>query len=188
MLKKIEYGAAMKKSFPLSNVYQLIEPGPVVMVSSAYKNKTNIMTMAWHMMMEFTPALIGCIISDQNYSFNLIKKSKQCIINIPTVELAPIVVCVGSTTGAKVDKFQKFNLTPIAGQKIDAPLIEECYANIECKVVDTRLVAKYNLFIVQAVKAWITPSKQRPLTIHHAGNGIFIVDGKIIKLPFKSKK
>lgn len=178
----------MKKSFPLSNVYQLIEPGPVVMVSSAYNGKTNIMTMAWHMMMEFTPALIGCIISEQNYSFNLIKKSKECVINIPTVDLASTAVKVGSVSGAKIDKFTTFNLTPITASKVNAPLIEECYANIECKVVDTKMVAKYNMFILQAVKAWITPSKQRPLTIHHAGNGIFIVDGKIIKLPFKSKK
>ena len=123
----------MKKTYPLSKVYQLIEPGPVIMVTTVYKEKTNIMTMAWHMMIEFEPPLIGCVISDQNYSFELLKKSKECAINIPTVELASKIVGVGNCTGAKIDKFKKFNFSKKVASKIKTPLIEECYANLECK-------------------------------------------------------
>jgi len=176
-----------KKSLPLSKVYQLIEPGPVVMVTTSRKGKPNIMTMAWLTMIEFEPPLIMCVMSDLNYSFKALKETKECVINIPTVELAKQVVGVGSTTGSKVDKFKKFDLTPEDASYVEAPLIKECYANLECKVVDTKLVSKYNVFILEIIKAWITTSKKRQRTLHHCGNGVFVVDGKIIKLPFKSR-
>ena len=51
-----------KKDFPVSNVRRFLEPGPIVLVSSAHRGKTNIMTMGWHMIMEFEPSLVGCYI------------------------------------------------------------------------------------------------------------------------------
>lgn len=177
----------VKKSFPMSKVYQLIEPGPVIMVSTSRQGIPNIMTMSWHMMIDFEPPIIGCVMSEQNYSFNILKETKECVINIPTVELASQVVDVGNTTGAKVDKFKKFQLTQQAASLVQAPMIDECYANLECKVIDMKMASKYNIFILEVLKAWITPSKKRPRTIHHCGNGVFIVDGKVIKLPSKKK-
>ena len=100
-----------KKSFPVSKAYQLIEPGPVIMVTTQYKDKQNVMTMAWHMMVEFEPVLVAFIMSEDNYSFDLLKKSKQCVINIPTVDMIKTAVDIGSCTGVKVDKFKKFGLT-----------------------------------------------------------------------------
>src|ERR1700723_380741 len=99
-----------KKDFPVSNVRQLLEPGPVVLVSSAWKGRTNIMTMGWHTVMEFSPSLIGCIISSQNHSFEMIKKSRECVFNIPTQNMARQVVGIGNCSGAEVDKFAKFKL------------------------------------------------------------------------------
>ena len=103
-----------KKSLPLSKVYQLLEPGPVIMVSTARKGKANIMTMSWHMMVDFEPPLVAIVMGEGDYSFNTLKETQECVINIPTVELAKQVVGVGNTTGAKVDKFKKFNLTTSA--------------------------------------------------------------------------
>lgn len=176
-----------KKSFSLSKVYQLIEQGPVVMVSTADKKKPNSMTMAWLMMVEFEPPLIACIMSEDNYSFKALKKTKECVINIPTVNMVKTVVGVGNTTGANVDKFKKFHLTALPGSRVAVPLIGECYANLECKVIDTKMVSKYNMFILEVVKAWATPMKKRPLFLHHAGNGVFVVDGKEIKTSSRKK-
>ena len=176
-----------KKSFPLSKVYQLLEPGPVVMVTTSRKGKPNIMTMTWHMMVDFEPPLIACVISNRNYSFNTLKETKECVINIPTVELAATVVGIGKTSGAKIDKFKKFHLSQEDASLVKAPMIGECYANLECKVIDMKMATKYNIFILEVLKAWITPSKKRHLTLHHCGNGIFTVDGKVIKLPFKDR-
>lgn len=176
-----------KKSLPLSEAYRLLEPGPVVMVSTCLKNEANVMTLSWHMMIDFVPPLVGCIMSDQHYSFHLLQKSKECVINIPTVELAEKVVGVGNTSGRNVDKFERFSLLQEPASCVSAPLLSECYANLECKVVDTRLVTKYGLFILQVVKAWIRSSKRRARTIHHCGNGVFVVDGKVLTLPSKMK-
>jgi len=172
-----------KKSFPLSKVYQLLEPGPVVMVSTSSKGKPNIMTMSWHMMVDFVPPTVAVVMGSGDYSFTLLKETKECVINIPTVELAEKVVGVGNCTGAKVDKFKKFELTQEPATLVKAPMVGECFANLECKVIDMKMAEKYNIFILEVVKAWITTSKKRQRTIHHWGHGVFTVDGKIIKFP-----
>ena len=177
----------MKKSFPLSRVYSLLEPGPVVMVSTSRKGQANIMIMSWHTMMEFEPPMVGCVISNRNYTFNIVKATKECVINIPTKELAEKVVSCGNTSGRSVDKFKAFHLTPATASYVKAPLIAECYANLECKVVDTSMVTKYNFFILEVLKAWISPSVKQPRTIHHLGKGSFMVAGRTVKLPSKMK-
>jgi len=176
-----------KRSFPLSKVYGLLEPGPVVMVTTARKGQANIMTMSWHTMMEFEPPTIGCVISNQNHTFGILKSTRECVINIPTLELAEKVVGCGNSSGRKIDKFKVFGLTQATASFVKAPLIDECYANLECKVVDGGMIAKYNLFILQVLKAWINPDKKDPRTIHHRGMGVFMVAGETIKLPSKMK-
>ena len=176
-----------KRSYPLSKVYGLLEPGPVVMVTTAREDQANIMTMSWHTMLEFEPPLVGCVISNRNYTFDILKETKECVINIPTVELAEKVVGCGNTSGRTIDKFKHFNLTPVPASCVEAPLINECYANLECRVVDGKMVAKYNLFILEVLKAWINPLKKLPQTIHHLGEGAFMVAGETIQLPSKMK-
>jgi len=176
-----------KRSLPLSRVYCLLEPGPVVLVTAARKGQANIMTLSWHTMMDFEPPIVGCVISNRNYSFDIVKTTKECAINIPTVELAEQVVGCGNTSGRKVDKFTRFGLTPSPASCIGAPLIDECYANLECKVIDARMVTKYNFFILEVLKAWIDPARKQPRTIHHRGNGAFMVAGETINLPSKMK-
>src|ERR1019366_5513937 len=120
-----------KRSIPLSKVYGLLEPGPVVLLTTTRKGRPNIMTLSWHTMMEFEPPLVGCVVSNRNYTFGIFKGTKECAINIPTVKLAAKVVGCGNTSGAKTDKFATFGLTPAAARRIQAPLIDECYANLE---------------------------------------------------------
>lgn len=176
-----------KKSLPLAKVYQLLEPGPVTLVTTSHKGNSNVMTMSWQMMIDFEPPILGCVISNRNYSFNFLKATKECVINIPTVELAEKVVKIGNSSGSKVDKFKKFHLLQEEASLVQAPLLTECYANLECKVIDMKMVEKYNIFILEVVKAWIRPTKKRARTIHHCGNGVFMVDGKIIKLSSNKK-
>ncbi len=177
----------MKRTYHLSRVYGLLEPGPVVMVSTSRKGCPNVMTMSWQTMMEFEPPVFGCVISGRNYTFDLLKATKQCVINIPTVELAAKVVGCGNTSGRTVDKFETFELTPLPASRVDAPSIAECYANLECKVINARIVTKYNFFVLEVLKAWIDPARKRPRTIHHLGKGVFMVAGRLMKLPSKMK-
>jgi flavin reductase (DIM6/NTAB) family NADH-FMN oxidoreductase RutF len=176
-----------KRAFSLSRVYQLLEPGPVVMVTTSRKGRPNVMTMSWHTMMEFEPPLVGCVISDRNFTFGILKATKECVINIPTVELAKKAVGCGNTSGRTVDKFKAFRLTPTPASRVAPPLIDECYANLECRVADARMAAKYCFFVLEVVKAWIDPARKRPRTIHHLGYGTFMVAGRTIKLPSRMK-
>ena len=66
-----------KKDFPVSNVRHFLEPGPIVLVSSKWKDETNIMTMGWHSVMEFSPSLIGCVISELIIVLSLSAKAKS---------------------------------------------------------------------------------------------------------------
>jgi len=171
---------AAKLDYPVSRIRRYLEPGPIVMVSSALDGRRNIMTMGWHMVMEFSPSLVGCIIAGGNYSFDLIRKSRECVINLPTTALTDTVVGVGNTTGAEVDKFRKFGLTPQPATRVKAPLIAECHANFECRLADDALVDKYNFFIFEVVKAHVARSPKHPETLHYTGDGVFMVSGRII--------
>jgi flavin reductase (DIM6/NTAB) family NADH-FMN oxidoreductase RutF len=177
----------MKKSFPLSRVYGLLEPGPVVLITTAHKGRANIMTLSWQTMMDFEPPLVGMVLSNRNFSFAALKATRQCVISIPTVELAAKVIGCGNTTGRKVDKFAAFHLTAVPARHVTAPLIDECYANLECRVADARLVNQYNFFVLEVLKAWIDPARKRPRTLHHQGKGTFVVDGRTITLPSRKK-
>jgi len=176
-----------KKSLPLSKVYGLLEPGPVVLLTTAHAGRSNVMTMSWHTMLEFEPPLIGCVVSDRNHSYALLRSSGACAINIPTVDIAGKVVGCGNTTGARTDKFRKFGLTRRTATLVAAPLIDECFASLECRVVDTSMVRKYCLFVLEVAKAWVDPRRKNPRTMHHRGYGSFMVAGRTLKLRSKMK-
>ena len=176
-----------KRTLPLAQVYRLLEPGPVVLVATVQKGRSNVMTMSWHTMIEFEPPMVGCVISNRNYTFGILKATGECTINIPTVELAEKVVRCGNTTGRTLDKFDAFELTPAPASRVGAPLVAECYANLECKVVDSTMATRYNFFILEVIKAWIDPSRKNPRTMHHRGRGVFVVAGRTIKLPSRMR-
>ena len=159
----------MIKELPLSKVYQLLEPGPVVLLTTARKGRANLMAMSWHMMVEFEPPLVACVVSNANHSFAALRATRECVIAIPALQLAPRVVQVGNSSGRDIDKFQTLGLTPVPAQCVTPPLIAECFANLECKVADTRFVNKYNLFVLEVIKAWTDSAQKNSKTIHHRG-------------------
>ena len=176
-----------KRACRMSEVYSLLEPGPVVLVTTTRGKQANIMTASWHTMIDFEPPIVACVISNRDYTFNMLKAAKECVLNIPTAELAKKVVLCGNTSGRSIDKFKLTGLTPVTASRVKAPLIAECYANLECKVCDMKMVEKYNVFILKVVKAWIDPATKNPRTLHHRGNGAFMIAGKTIKLASKMK-
>jgi flavin reductase (DIM6/NTAB) family NADH-FMN oxidoreductase RutF len=169
-----------KQDFPVSNVRRFLEPGPVVLVSSAWKRERNVMTMGWHMVMGQAPSLIGCYIWAANHSFEMIRRSGECVINVPSVKLAPAVVGIGNTSGRDVDKFARFKLTASRGEKVGAPLIDECHASFECRLFDASLIRKYSLFVLEVVKAHVAASPRFPDTLHYRGDGLFMVSGRTV--------
>ena len=181
-------GQEIMTEFPLSKVFHLIEPGPVVLVTTMHKKKANVMTMSWHMMMEFEPPLIGCIVSSANHSIAALRATKECVIAVPTVDIATKVVEIGNCSGQDVDKFKSIGLTPLPAEQVQAPLIAECLANLECRVANTTLANKYCLFVLEVVKAWTDPRRKERRTIHANGDGTFVVDGRTLNLKKKMVK
>jgi flavin reductase (DIM6/NTAB) family NADH-FMN oxidoreductase RutF len=163
------------EKMPLSKAFTLIESGPVVLVTTSDGKKDNIMTISWTMVMDFTP-IFAITTGPWNYSYTAFRKSKECVISIPTVELLDKVVGVGTCSGADTDKFEKFGLTPVKGKYVRSPLIKECLANIECKVRD--IVQKHNIVVLEGIAAYFDSSRKEKRTVHAVGDGTFIVDGR----------
>ena len=173
-----------KRALPLGRVYGLLEPGPVLLVTTAWRGEDDIMAMSWQTMLEFEPPLVGCVVSNRNHSFELLRRSRECGLNVPAARLAKRVVGCGDATGRDVDKFARFGFTRMRAARIGAPLVAECFANLECRVVDTRFVARYCFFVLEVVHAWREPAARQPPTFHHRGSGVFAVDGRTFVLPF----
>lgn len=169
-----------KRDYPLDDIRRFLEPGPIVLVSSAHGDQRNIMTMGWHMMMGFEPALFACYLWSGNHSYGLVRRSRECVINLPTADLVDTVVGIGNCSGADTDKFQRFGLTAQPATKVGAPLIRECWANFECRLHEQRQTAAYHLFIWEVVKAHVAVSPRLPRTLHYRGNGEFMVSGPTI--------
>lgn len=152
-----------------------MESGPVVLVTTNDGGKNNIMTISWTMVTDFTPRF-AITTGPWNYSFSALKETKECVISIPTVDLIDAVVGIGTCSGADTDKFAKFRLTAVKAKNVKAPLIKECRANIECKVVD--IVRKHNIVVLDGVAAYVDDERKEKRTLHAVGDGTFIVDGR----------
>jgi flavin reductase (DIM6/NTAB) family NADH-FMN oxidoreductase RutF len=174
---------------PINKVHRLLEPGPVILITSRDKDgTTNVMTCGFQMVMQHEPPLFAVIVGPWDHTFNVLCSTKECVLAVPTVELAETVVDIGNCSGADIDKFETYGLTVSSGNEVSAPLIGQCKANIECRVADTRMVLKYNMFILEAVLAWFNPNLKDGKTMHHRGDGTFTVDGEIISLQHRMTK
>lgn len=165
------------RQLKLSKAFTLIESGPVVLVTTHDGKKDNIMTISWTMVLDFAP-IFAIATGEWNYSFAALRKNRECVLSIPTVDMIDTVVGIGMCSGADTDKFAKFELTPVPGKVVSPPLIKECLANIECKVVD--FVEKHNIVVLEAVAAYFDNARDEKRTIHAVGDGTFIVDGRRI--------
>jgi len=163
------------KQLEISKAFMLMESGPVVLITTNDGKKDNIMTISWTMVLDFTP-VFAMTTGEWNYSFTALRKTKECVISIPTVDMLDKVVGIGTCSGADTDKFAKFKLTPVNGSIVKAPLIKECLANIECKVID--IVKKHNIVVLEGVEAYFDTSRKEKRTVHAVGDGTFIVDGR----------
>jgi len=111
-----------------------------------------------------------------NYSYTALVKNKECVISVPGADISEKVIRIGDCSGSDADKFKKFNLTPLPASSVKAPLIKECLANIECKIVEH--IKKHDIFILEAAAAWVNDERKEKRVFHAVGDGTFIVDGK----------
>ena len=166
---------SVMRTMKLSKALTLLESGPVVLVTTQDGKRSNVMTISWTMVLDFTPRF-AITTGAWNYSYKALKKTRECVIAIPTVDMLDAVVGVGTCSGSDTDKFAKFGLTPLPGKVVKAPLIKECVANIECRVVE--IIRRYAIVVLDAVAAHRFSSPRENRMLHAVGDGTFIVDGR----------
>lgn len=174
-------------AYPTSHIYRLIEPGPVLLVTtgSLKDSSHNIMTLGFHMMMQHeSPALIGITLGPWDASFTSLHKNRECVLSVPSIEIAEKVVDIGncSSTDSTVNKFDHFGLCAVPGEKVQAPLVggPHVIANVECVVEDVSMVEKYSMWVLRAVKGWVNPDGGT--MFHHRGQGVMVADGEVVDL------
>jgi flavin reductase (DIM6/NTAB) family NADH-FMN oxidoreductase RutF len=163
---------------PTAQARKFLEPGPVVLLTTRHAGNDNVMTLGWHQVLEFTPSLISCVVSRANRSFEMLRASGECVINVPTADMLDTVVRIGNCSGAEVDKFAAFDLEREAAHTVDAPALAQCHARLECRIHDDRAVERYNLFILEVAHIRARARPRTPDYVHYLGDGEFMLSGK----------
>ncbi len=170
------------ESLPPWKAYRLLESGPVVLVTTAQNGRFNVMTMGFHMVVRHDPPLLGAVIGPWDHSQAALKATRECVLAIPTMDLAETVVAIGNSSGRDTDKFAAHGLTAMPSERVAAPRIAECLANIECRVADDSLADAYDLFLLEPVAIGIDRTRRERRTLHHNGDGTFTADGEVLDL------
>jgi flavin reductase (DIM6/NTAB) family NADH-FMN oxidoreductase RutF len=163
------------RNMKLDKVFTLMEPGPVVLVTTHDGKRSNVMTISWTMVLDFTPRF-AITTGAWNYSYKALRRTRECVIAIPTVDMLDTVVGIGTCSGSDTDKFAKFGLRPRPGKVVRAPLIGECLANIECRVIE--IIRRHDIVVLEAVAAHRASTPRECRTLHAVGDGTFVADGR----------
>lgn len=161
----------------LGKAFTLIEPGPVVLVTTNDGRKDNVMTVTWTMVLDFS-ATFAIATGPWNHSYAALRDTRECVLAIPAADMIDTAVGVGKCSGTDTDKFERFALTRIKAQHVGAPLIGECLANIECRVVD--IVEQHNIVVLEGLAAYLDNARAEKRMLHAVGDGTFVVDGERI--------
>lgn len=160
---------------PLSRAFTLVEPGPVILVTTHDGTRPNIMTISWTMVRSFD-AEFALTTGPWNHSWTALCDSRACVLAIPTADMIDTVVGIGMCSGADTDKFARFGLTALPARHVRAPLIKECLANIECRVEE--IIERLNLVLLRGVAAQIDAARTDTRLLHAVGDGTFTADGE----------
>jgi flavin reductase (DIM6/NTAB) family NADH-FMN oxidoreductase RutF len=163
---------------PVSHARHFLEPGPVLLLTTRHAGNDNVMTVGWHQVLEFSPSLVSCVVSKGSHSFEMLRASGECVLNVPTSALLDTVVGIGNCSGEDVDKFAQFGLSRDEASEVDAPVLPQCHARLECRVRDDRAVDRYNLFILEVAHIRARTSPKSPEYVHYLGDGEFMLSGE----------
>lgn len=173
----------MKMEIPLNRANRVINHGPVLLVTSKYKEAVNIITISWATPISHKPPLVGISVAKGRYSHGLISKSKEFVVNVPHEGMLREIDYCGSVSGRNEDKLKNSSLTPEPAKKVGPPLIKECIGHLECKVVSSHDIGDHTFFVGEVLaasaqeglfdKTWRPEAK----TLHHLGGDSYMVAG-----------
>jgi flavin reductase (DIM6/NTAB) family NADH-FMN oxidoreductase RutF len=176
----------------LTKAFRLLNHGPTTLITSADVGKQNIMAAAWVCALDFNPPKVTVVIDSKTYTRDLIEAGGTFAINLPCVTQIEMVKKVGSISGRDfpaTDKFMEYNIDTFAAQEITAPLVKDCVAWLECKIIsEPHNQNTYDLFIAEVIAAhadervfsdghWHFNGHDDLRTIHHVAGGVFFATG-----------
>lgn len=162
---------------PLQNVFTLFERGPVVLLTTNDGVKDNVMAVSWTMVAGYSGPL-AVTTGAWNHSYAALTATKECVLAIPDVDMLDALVAIGTCSGADTDKFAKYGLSRVRGSVVGAPLLGQCLANVECRVID--VIDKFNIVMLEPLAVHVVDDWEDARMIHAVGDGTFIVDGERI--------
>lgn len=163
---------------PVSHARRFLEPGPVVLLTTRHAGNDNVMAVGWHQVLEFSPSLVSVVVSRSSHSFEMLRDSGECVINVPTADMLDTVVRIGNCSGQDIDKFAEFGLERARADTVAAPALPQCHARLECRISDDRAVDRYNLFILEVASIRARTLPREPDYVHYVGDGEFMLSGR----------
>ena len=143
----------MRKTLDEMEARRLLTGGPVVLVTTSWHAKTNVMPVAYVMPLSFKPPLVGIAVHPSRHTHDMIRFSEEFAINVPGRSLIHHIQYLGSVSGKELDKFELTKLPTLKARKVGAPLIEGCIGYIECGLEDALRVGDHTLFVGRVVAA-----------------------------------
>jgi flavin reductase (DIM6/NTAB) family NADH-FMN oxidoreductase RutF len=177
----------------LTKAFRLLNHGPTTIITSAHAGKSNIMAAAWVCALDFNPPKVTVVIDSKTYTRELMEAEGTFAINLPCVKQIELVKKVGGISGRDLpdtDKFAEYGIETFAAQEISAPLVKDCVAWLECKIIpEPHNQNAYDLFIAEVVAAhanarvfsdgrWHFDDHDELRTIHHIAGGVFFATGQ----------
>lgn len=177
----------MKKVLPVEKYYHLINHGPCVLITATYQTQRNICPIAWTTPLNDEPPLVIICVASSHFTSQLIDKSKEFVINIPSVEMLDVIKNTGTTSGKKVDKFKTFNIEVDDGVKINTVHLKNCVGFIEAKVVFKKEFKGVNLYVGEVLHCEVEKDvykdnliPQKAKTVHHIGANKFFISSETV--------
>lgn len=178
----------MKREVTFGQVHRLLAGRPTCLLTTRYKGKVNVMTVAWVCPASLEPPLVTIAIHPSRYTHDMLKRSQECVLNIPGRALLEQVWKCGQLSGEDADKINLLGLTLDSGHRVEVPWIAECLAHIECAVSDLFAPGDHTLFVAEVAGAWVeeaafdghwlAPEDEELHPILHLGGQSFCLLGK----------
>ncbi len=143
----------MRKTLDELEARRLLTGGPVLLVTTSWHGKANVMPVAYAMPLSFTPPLVGIAVHPSRHTHDMIRFSEEFAINVPGRKFLHHVQYLGSVSGKDLDKLEQTKLPTIRARKVDAPLIDGCMGYVECGLEDALRLGDHTLFVGRVVAA-----------------------------------
>ncbi len=165
--------------------YRILHPKIAFVLITKYGDKVNAMALAWHTPVE--EEKIAIAVDRENYSYDLLSKSKEFTLNV--TEDVELIWKVGTTSGSRVDKIKRFGIELEDGIKIKTPHLKTAIAYLECVVREEVKLEEHSLIIADVVHAWADEGRfsdiwrdEKSIPPMHVGKNVFLVKGKYFKI------